>query len=170
MLGADLELSSTGTSIGTLRFGLEMKTLTLIMYSNLYPLTNTGFINGRAQFLCDLINGVPVDICAHIFQILGKTVDTIFCPPSICVLDLEKSKKYYFLSMGPRDIKNDVAQPVQTLEHPKYLFSTKMTKMPLVNLRLTEGKTRSKLSQNNTFHSFTSNPSFSDIFGKLDQA
>ena len=44
------------------------------MFSNLYPLFNTAFINlGRAQFLCDLITGVPIDICAHIFQTIGKT-------------------------------------------------------------------------------------------------
>ena len=74
-LEADLKVSSMGTSIGTSRFGPEMKTLTLIMYSNLYPLTNTGFISlRRAQFLWDLINGVPIDICAHIFQILGRTI------------------------------------------------------------------------------------------------
>ena len=45
------------------------------MFSNLYPLSNTAFINlGRAQFLCDLITGAPIDICAHIFQTIGKTV------------------------------------------------------------------------------------------------
>lgn len=45
------------------------------MFSNLYPLSNIAFINlGRAQFLCDLITGVPIDICAHIFQTIGKTV------------------------------------------------------------------------------------------------
>ena len=45
------------------------------MFSNLYPLSNTKFINlGRAQFLCDLITGAPIDICAHIFQTIGKTV------------------------------------------------------------------------------------------------
>ena len=44
------------------------------MFSNLYPLYSTTFINlGRAQFLCDLIIGVPIDICAHIFQTIGKT-------------------------------------------------------------------------------------------------
>ena len=48
-LGVDHEVSSTGTSIGTSRFGPKMKTLTLIMYLNLYPLTNTGFTSlGRA--------------------------------------------------------------------------------------------------------------------------
>ena len=31
------------------------------------------------------------------------------------------------------------------------------------------GQTRSKLSQNNIFHSFTSNPSFSEIFNNFDQ-
>jgi len=71
-LEADLEVSSTSTSIGTSRFRPKIKTLTLIMYLNLYPLTNMGFISlGRAQFLCDLINGVPIVICAHIFQIDG---------------------------------------------------------------------------------------------------
>ena len=48
-------------------------------------------------------------------------------------------------------------------------FSTKMTKMPLVNLGLTEGQMRSKPSQNNTFHSFALNLSFSEIFGNFDQ-
>ena len=44
------------------------------MFFNLYPLSNTAFINlGRAQFLCDLITGTPIDICAHIFQNIGKT-------------------------------------------------------------------------------------------------
>ena len=44
------------------------------MFTNLYPLSNTGFINlGRAQFICDLIIGTQIDICAHIFQTIGKT-------------------------------------------------------------------------------------------------
>ena len=44
------------------------------MFSNLYPLSNTTFINlGRAQFLCDLITRAPIDICAHIFQTIRKT-------------------------------------------------------------------------------------------------
>ena len=75
ILGADHEVSAKGTSIGTVKFEPELKTLTLIMFSNLYPLTNTGFINlGSAQFLCDLITGASIDICAHICQTMGKTV------------------------------------------------------------------------------------------------
>ena len=45
------------------------------MFSNLYPLSNTTFINlGRVQFLCDLITVAPIDSCAYIFQTIRKTV------------------------------------------------------------------------------------------------
>ena len=74
VLGTGHEVVSKGTSIGTGQFSPKLTTLKLIMFSNLYSLSNTAFINlGRAQFLCDLIIGVPIDICAHIFQIIGKT-------------------------------------------------------------------------------------------------
>ena len=56
VLGPNHEVSSKGTSISIAKFALELTTLKLIMFSNLYPLSNTTFINlGRAQFLCDLI-------------------------------------------------------------------------------------------------------------------
>ena len=68
ILGSDHEVSNTGTSISTAKFEPELTTLKLIMFTNLYPLSNTTFINlGRALFLCDLITGAPIDICAHIF-------------------------------------------------------------------------------------------------------
>ena len=74
VLGPDHEVSSKGTSINTAKFAPELTTLKLIMFSNLYLLSNTAFINlGRAQFLSDLITGAPIDIYAHIFQISGKT-------------------------------------------------------------------------------------------------
>ena len=68
VLGNEHEVGSTESSIGTALFSPELTTLKLIMFSNLYPLSNTAFISlGRAKFLCDLISGVPIDICAHIF-------------------------------------------------------------------------------------------------------
>ena len=74
VLGPDHEVSSTGTSISSAKFAPELTTLKLIMFSNLHPLFNTTFINlERAQFLCDLITGAPIDICAHIFQTIRKT-------------------------------------------------------------------------------------------------
>ena len=64
----------TGVQTCALPISPELTTLKLIMFFNLYPLSNTTFINlGRAQFLCDLISSAPIDICAHIFQIIGKT-------------------------------------------------------------------------------------------------
>ena len=52
ILGSDHEISSAGTSISTAKFAPELTTLKLIMFTNLYPLSNTTFINlGRALFL-----------------------------------------------------------------------------------------------------------------------
>ena len=74
VLRLDHEVMSKGTSIGTAKFAHELNTLKLIMFFNLYPLSITAFINlERAQFLCDLITRAPIDICAHIFQIIRKT-------------------------------------------------------------------------------------------------
>ena len=74
ILGDEHEVSAKGISIRTAKFKPEPKTFTFIMFFNLYPLSNTGFINlGRAQFLCDLITGTSIDIYAHIFQTIGKT-------------------------------------------------------------------------------------------------
>ena len=44
-----------------------------------------------------------------------------------------------------------------------------MTKMALVNPRLTKSQTKSKSLQNSTFHIFISNSSSSEIFGNFDQ-
>ena len=85
VLGPDHEVSSKGTSINTAKFAPKLTTLKLIMFSNLYPLSNTAFINiGRAQFLCDLITEAPIDICAHIFQTIRKT--TAQSPTRACIL------------------------------------------------------------------------------------
>ena len=74
VLGNEHEVGSTESSIVIAWFSPELTTLKLIMFSNLYPLSNTAFISlGRVKFLCDLISGVPINICAHIFQIIGKT-------------------------------------------------------------------------------------------------
>ena len=49
VLGIDHEVVSKGTSIGTKQFSPKLTTLKLITFSNLYPLSNTAFINlGRA--------------------------------------------------------------------------------------------------------------------------
>ena len=75
-LGNNLEFSSNGKSISVASLSPELRLLTTIMCSNLYPLSSTGFINlGQALFLHDLIFDVKIDVCSHIFHILAKTVD-----------------------------------------------------------------------------------------------
>ena len=75
-LGANLEFSSTGTSISMASLSLELRLLMMIMFSNLYPLSSTGYMNlGWAIFLHDLITDVEIDVCSHIFHIVAKTVD-----------------------------------------------------------------------------------------------
>ena len=80
-----------------------------------------------------------------------------------------KNQKYHFLSMGPWEHLEWCDVTRSDTKAPKLPFPAKMTKIPLINLRLTEGQTRSKSTQNNTFHSISSNPSFSDIFSHFDQ-
>ena len=75
-LGNNLEFSSNGKSISVASLSHELRLLTTIMCSNLYPLSSTGFINlGQASFLRDLISDVEIDVCSHIFHILAKTFD-----------------------------------------------------------------------------------------------
>ena len=72
-LGANLEFSSNGKSISVASLSPELRLLTMIMFSNLYPLSKTGYINlGQALFLHDLITDVEIDVCSHIFHMWLK--------------------------------------------------------------------------------------------------
>ena len=71
--------------------------------------------------------------------------------------------------MGPWEHPKWCSATRSGIGAPKVPFSAKMTKMPWSTLGLTKGQTKSKLSQNNIFHSFTLNPSFSEIFNNFDQ-
>ena len=123
ILGANHEVSTKGMSIGTAKFGPELKTLTLIMFSNLYPLTNIGFINlGRAQFLCDLITGAPIDIFTHIFQTMWKTVGRTtaqMCLPFYSLI------MKFMVRKGVRPPKDGT---ILLRQHPISLVSLKMSK------------------------------------------
>ena len=75
-LGANLEFSSNGKSVSMASLSPELRLLTMIMFSNLYPLSSTSYISlNRALFLHDLITDVEIDVCSHIFHILVKTVE-----------------------------------------------------------------------------------------------
>ena len=89
-LGKDLEFSPNGNSINVSSLSPELRVPTIIMFHNLYPLSSTRYMNlGRALFLHDLISDVEIDICAHIFHILRKTVvrtDSWICIPFCCLV------------------------------------------------------------------------------------
>ena len=75
-LGANLEFSSNGKSVSVASLSPELRLLTMIMFSNLYPLSSTSYISlSRALFLHDLVTDVEIDVCSHIFHILVKTVE-----------------------------------------------------------------------------------------------
>ena len=75
-LGDNLEFSSNRKSISVASLSPKLRLLTMIMFSNLYPLSSTSYMNlGRALFLHDLITEEEIDVCSHIYYILAKTVD-----------------------------------------------------------------------------------------------
>ena len=84
-LGRNLEFSQIGNSINVSSLSPELRVLTIIMFHSLYPLSSTGYMNlGRAFFLHDMISDEEIDICAHIFHILWKTIlwtDSRACIP-----------------------------------------------------------------------------------------
>ena len=86
----DLEFSSNGNSFNVSSLPHKLRVLTIVMFHNLYPLSNTGYMNlGRALFLHDLISDVEIDICAHIFHVLRKTVlrtKSQICVPFCCLI------------------------------------------------------------------------------------
>ena len=73
-----MEFSSNRKSVSVASPSPELRLLTSIIFSNLYPLSSTGYMNlGRALFLHDLITDEEIDVCSHIFHILTKTVERI---------------------------------------------------------------------------------------------
>ena len=99
----DLEFSPNGNSINVSSLSPKMRVFTIIMFHNLYPLSNTGYMNlGRALFLHDLISDVEIDICAHIFHILRKTVvwtDSRIYIPFCCLISQILKLKGIYLSV-----------------------------------------------------------------------
>ena len=74
-LGQDLKFSSNGNPVSISSLPPKLRVLTIVMFHNLYPLSSTGYMNLRhVFFLHDLISDAEIDICAHIFHVLRKTV------------------------------------------------------------------------------------------------
>ena len=64
------------TSMNTIPFSPEMRTLAHVMIHNLYPVTNLMTLSAlRTIFLYDLFTHKEIDICGHIFHLLKKSVE-----------------------------------------------------------------------------------------------
>ena len=77
------------SSMNTIPFSSEMKTLAHVMISNLYLVTNLTTLSApRTIFLYDFFTHKEIDICGHIFHLLKKSVEkqnsgTIMSFPSL---------------------------------------------------------------------------------------
>ena len=72
ILGGTLKKSS----INTIPFNPEMRTLAYVMIHNLYPVTNLMTLSApRIIFLYDLFTHKEIDICGHIFHLLTKSIE-----------------------------------------------------------------------------------------------
>ena len=64
------------SSMNTIPFSLEMRTLAYVMIHNLYPVTNlTTLLAPRAMFLYDLFSHKEIDIYGHILHVLKKSIE-----------------------------------------------------------------------------------------------
>ena len=63
------------SSMNTILFSPEMRTLAHVMIHNLYPVTNlTTLSSPRTRFLYDLFTYKEIDIYGHIFHVLKKSI------------------------------------------------------------------------------------------------
>ena len=68
--------TSKKTSMNTIPFSLEMRTLAYVMIHNLYPVTNLTTLSApRTKFLYNLFTHKEVDVCGHIFHLLKKSIE-----------------------------------------------------------------------------------------------
>ena len=64
------------TSMNTISFSPEMRTLAYVIINNLYLVTNVTTLSApRKIFLYDLFTHKEIDICGHIFHLLKKSIE-----------------------------------------------------------------------------------------------
>ena len=64
------------SSMNTIPFSSEMRTLAYVMIHNLYPITNLTTLSApRTIFLYDLFTHKEIDVCGHIFHLLKKSIE-----------------------------------------------------------------------------------------------
>ena len=75
------------SSMNTISFSPEMKTLAYVMIHNLYPVTNLiTLLAPRTMFLYDLFTHKEIDVCGHIFHLLKKSIEkTLMAIPTLII-------------------------------------------------------------------------------------
>ena len=64
------------SSMNTMPFLVEMRTLAYLMIHNLYPVANLTTLSApRIRFLYDLFTHKEIDICGHIIHVLKKSIE-----------------------------------------------------------------------------------------------
>ena len=68
--------TSKKSSMNTIPFTPEMRTLAHVMIHNLYPVTNLTTLSApTTKFMYDLFTHKEIDICGHIFHLLKKSIE-----------------------------------------------------------------------------------------------
>ena len=86
------------TSLNTIPFSSEMRTLAHMMINNLYSITNLTTLSApRTIFLYNLFTHKEIDICGHIFHLLKKSIEkqysrTVMPFPSLIMGLIAKSR------------------------------------------------------------------------------
>ena len=86
------------SSMNTIKFSPEMRTLSYVMIHNLYPVTNLTTLSApRTRFLFDLFTHKEIDICGHIMHVLKKSITkqnsrTVMPFPSLIMGLIAKAK------------------------------------------------------------------------------
>ena len=86
------------SSMNTIPFSPEMRTLAHMMMNNLYPVTNLTTLSApRTRFLHDLFTHKEIDIYGHIFHMLKKSIEkknsrTVMPFPSLIMGLIAKTK------------------------------------------------------------------------------
>ena len=107
------------SSMNTISFSPEMKTLAYVMIHNLYLVTNlTTLSTPRIIFLYDLFTHKEIDTCGHIFHLLTKSIEkqnsrTIMPFPSLIMGLIAKTRLK--LSSGLTVVQRDYLNGAHTV-------------------------------------------------------
>ena len=107
------------SSMNTISFSPEMKTLAYVMIHNLYLVTNlTTLSTPRIIFLYDLFTRKEIDICGHIFHLMTKSIEkqnsrTIMPFPSLIMGLIAKTRLK--LSSGLTVVQRDYLNGAHTV-------------------------------------------------------